>query len=124
VPQRATKAKVLVIAHEAVIAALLGMLLELEDFEPVFAQTGERPEDALSRVRPPIVIVLDGELDTARSDLFYARAMMSQAKVVLFSGPFGAADVRAISTERRVPFFDMPVDRATLSRVVREAAAS
>jgi DNA-binding NtrC family response regulator len=122
VPHRASKAKVLIVAREPVIAALLGMLLELDDFEPVYAAVGERPEDALARVRPPLVVVLDGELDAARSDLFFARALTAHAKVVLFSEPFAPSDVRAVARERGVPFFGMPVDRATLAGVVRDAA--
>jgi DNA-binding NtrC family response regulator len=117
-PHPASKAKVLIIAREAVIAALIGMLLELEGYMPVYAQTGERPEDALARVRPPLVVVLDGGLESARSDLFYTRAVMSRAKVVLFSEPFAAEDIRAMARDRRVPFFAMPVDRATLADVV------
>ena len=120
-PHSASKAKVLIIAREAVIAALIGMLLELEGYEPVYAAIGERAEDALSRVRPPLVVVLDGGLDAARSDLFYARALSSQAKVVLFGEPFAAEDVRAMARERRVPYFAMPVDRATLGGVMARA---
>ena len=108
------KARVLILARESVIAALLGMLLELDDYEPLFAAPGELPQDALSRVQPPLVIVLDGELDAAGSDLFHARAASGRAHVVLFSQPFAAADVRAMARRRRLPFFELPVDRAAL----------
>ena len=114
--------KVLILARETVIAALIGMLLEMEDFEPVFAQPDERPEDALSRLRPPLVIVIDGELDAARSDLFFARASAARARVVLFSEPLAAAGVQAAARARRLPFFAMPVDRATLGQVLASAS--
>jgi DNA-binding NtrC family response regulator len=113
--------KVLILARETVIAALIGLLLELEDYEPVFAEPGERAEDAIARVRPPLVIVLDGQLDEARSDLFFARAAAAHARVVLFSEPLAAADVRAAARVRRLPFFAMPVDRATLGRLLATA---
>jgi hypothetical protein len=96
------KTKVLILARETVIAALIGMLLEMEDFEPEFAQPDERPEDALSRLRPPLVIVIDCGLDAARSDLFFARAAAARARVVLFSEPLAAADVRDAARARRM----------------------
>ncbi len=115
--------KVLILARETVIAALIGMLLEMEDYEPVYARPDERPEDALSRLRPPLVIVLDGELDAARSDLFLARAGAARARVVLFSEPLAAEAVQAAARERRLPYFSMPVDRATLGQVLTSATA-
>ena len=116
------RTKVLVVARETVIAALIGMLLELEDYEPVFAEPDEQPEDAVRRLRPPLVIVLDGELAAARSDLFFARAVATGARVVLFSEPLAADDVRAVARERRLPFFAMPVDRETLGHALQRAA--
>ena len=117
------KTKVLILARETVIAALIGMLLEMEDFEPVYAEPEERPEEALSRLRPPLVIVVDGELDAARSDLFYARAAAADARVVLFSEPLAADEVRAAARARRLPYFAMPVDRDTLRQVLASASA-
>jgi DNA-binding NtrC family response regulator len=115
--------KVLILARDSVIAALIGMLLEMEDFEPVFAEPEERPEDALNRLRPPLVIVIDGELEVARSDLFFARAAAAHARVVLFSEPLAADEVRAAARARRCAYFAMPVDRATLGQVLASATA-
>ena len=115
------KQQVLILARESVIAALIGLLLELEDYEPVFAEPDERYDDAIRRVRAPLVVILDGESDEARSDIFHARAAQSGARVVLFSEPVGAAEVREAARTRRLPFFAMPVDRATLGSVLRGA---
>src|SRR2546430_17728270 len=54
--------------------ALLGMLVELAHLEPVFAEPSERPEDALNRLVPLLVVVAGGEGETFTSDLFIARA--------------------------------------------------
>jgi DNA-binding NtrC family response regulator len=116
------RVKVLVIAKETVIAALIGMLLELEEFEPVFARPDERPEDAIRRLQPPLIVVLDGRLDAAGSDLFFARASATGARVVLFSEPLAADDVRAVARQRRLPFFTMPIDRATLGGMLDRIA--
>lgn len=113
--------KVLVLASEPMLAAFLGMMLELDSCEPVFAEPGEHAEDALARLRPVVVILLHSELDAARSDLFLARASRSGARVVLFGAPGATVDVRSLATERRLPFFEMPVERAVLARVVGDA---
>ena len=115
------KQQVLVLARESVIAALIGLLLELEQYEPVFAEPDERYEDAIRRVRAPLVVILDGESAEARSDIFHARAAQHGARVVLFSEPVGAEEVRAAARSRHLPFFAMPVDRATLGAVLRKA---
>ena len=115
------KQQVLILARECVIAALIGLLLELEDYEPFFAEPDERYDDAIRRVRAPLVVILDGESDEARSDIFHARAAQDGARVVLFSEPVAAAEVRDAARTRRLPFFAMPVDRATLGSVLRDA---
>lgn len=115
------KQQVLILARESVIAALLGLLLELDQYEPVFAEPDERYDDAIRRVRAPLVVILDGESDEARSDIFHARAAQSGARVVLFSEPVAAEQVRDAARVRHLPFFAMPVDRATLGSVLREA---
>jgi DNA-binding NtrC family response regulator len=120
---RTERTKVLVLARESVIAALIGMLLELEDYEPVFADAGERPEDAIHRHRPPLIVILDGDLDAAGSDLFYARASAAGASVVLFGEPLTAEEVRAVARQRRLPFLSMPTDRDSLGRILERTRA-
>ncbi len=115
------KQQVLILARESVIAALIGLLLELEQYEPVFANPDEPYHDAIRRVRAPLVVILDGETDEARSDIFHARAAQIGARVVLFSEPVAADEVRDAARIRRLPFFAMPVDRATLGSILREA---
>jgi DNA-binding NtrC family response regulator len=117
------RANVLVLARDPVVAALLGMLLELESCEPVFARPGERPEDAISRLRPPLVILLDADMEVARSDLFFARATKGHATVVLFGRGGANPDVAAAPGARGILWLAMPTDRATLARVLEAALA-
>ena len=65
------------------VAALVGLLLDPDQFDPAFPLPRERPEDALSRVRPPLVLVLDCDLDAARSDLFFARTLVAVAAMAM-----------------------------------------
>lgn len=97
------------------------MLLELEKYEPAFALRDEPPEKAVRRVRPFLVLLLDGDFEEASSDVFYAR--LKATPVVLFATPRNEATVRAMANDRRLPWFTMPVNRETLSRVIREASA-
>ncbi len=114
--------KVLILAREPLAAALLGILLEVDAYEPAFARPDESPEEAVQRVRPVLVILLDGSLDAARSDVFHARA--KGTPVILFGTPPSAAVARAVALERRLPWFTMPVDRASLTRVIQETVES
>ena len=121
-----SRTRVLVIATDPVVGALLGMLLDPAHYEPTFPQHGERPEDALARVRPPLVILLDGAQEAARSDLFLARAQRSRAALVLFAPPGDTAATeatRASARTRGVPWVALPIDRAALTRALTEALA-
>ncbi len=114
--------KVLVLSDEPMAAALLAMLLELEGYDPVFALGNESPDAALARVKPLLVVLVDHALDVARSDLFLARAARRQVGVVLF-GTRASATPSAWAESRRVPWFRMPVDGATLRRAIEESTS-
>jgi hypothetical protein len=98
------------------------MLLELDTYEPAFALPEESPEEAVRRVRPALVILLDGSLDLAASDVFHARA--KGTPVILFGTPGTMAKTQAFADARGLRRFIMPVDRASLTRVIRDAVAS
>lgn len=115
---------VLICAEEPLLAALLGMLAELAGYEPLFPHAGERPEDALARTRPLLVILLDGTLDSARSDVFFSLAARRQVGVALFSGRENAPAVGAIADARGVVRFEAPLDVAEFRRVLKEAAST
>ena len=117
-----SKFSVLVLAREPVIAALLGMLIELEGYHPFFPGAGESVDDALSRLRPPIILCADCELADVPTDLFFARAARARARVVLFGSPAAAAAVRALAAERGLPYFLLPTDLDALARALDEAA--
>jgi hypothetical protein len=111
--------RILVLAREPLAAALVGMLLELDKYEPAFAMPEESPEEAVQRVRPVLVILLDGSLEAANSDVFHARA--KRTPVILFGTQRTETMVRTIADARRLQWFAMPVDRATLSRAIHDA---
>src|SRR5436305_7166653 len=100
--------------------ALLGMLVELSQLEPVFAEPAERPEDALARHVPLLVIIADGDVDTFRSDLFLARAQHRGIGVVVFgSANHGATS--AWASARGVPYLELPTDAEAFGRLLDQA---
>lgn len=112
----------LIVAGDPMVAALLGMLLDPGRHEPVYPHPSERPEDAIARLRPPLAILLDGELESASSDLFLARADRARATLLVFTPPStSGAAARALAEERGMRCFPLPVDRAGLTRILDEA---
>src|SRR5215208_954462 len=120
----ARSSTVLVLSDDPMAAALLGILAELAHRVPAFAHPGERPEDALARVRPLFVVLLDGSLDAARSDLFFARAAKRHVGIAIFGVPGEQADLAARARERGIPWFDMPIDLAGFTGVLETASAT
>ena len=113
--------KVLILSPHVMTAALVGWYVELARLEPAFAAPGERPADALARVKPLLVVLIDAETEEAISDLFAARAQKREVGLALFSG---SADVAPREWARRngVPFFTLPVDLEAFGRVLDQAA--
>jgi hypothetical protein len=118
------KTRVLIIATDPMVAALVGLLLDPDRYEPLFPLPMERPEDALARVRPPLVLVMDCDLDAARSDLFSARAAKTRATVVLFGAPGSHEDVEVLARLRGVPCLHLPTNRAALTDAIQDAISN
>lgn len=100
--------------------ALLGMLVELSQLEPVFADPAERPEDALARHLPLLVIIVDGNIDTFRSDLFLARAQHRGIGVVVF-GSNHNSETSTWAGNRGLPYLELPTDAEALGRILDQA---
>ena len=115
------KAHVLVLAPDPVLAALLGMLLDMDGYVPAFPAPGEAAEQALARVRSPLVVCADCEIPEVQSDFFYARIARSGARIVLFGTPGSEDKMRELATLRAVRYFTLPTDRATLGRVLEDS---
>jgi len=114
---------VLVIANDAFAAALVGSLVETVRLRAAFVGAGERPEEALVRVRPLAVILLEAQADQAESDMFVARARRGGAQLLLF-GRASEIDARmAWADECGVPAFALPEEldalQAALEGIVR-----
>ena len=91
-------------------------------YEPAFAQPDESPEEAVRRVRPFLVLLLDGTMEEAGSDVFHAR--LKGIPVVLFATSHTEATVRTLANARRLPWVTLPVTGEILGRMILEAVAS
>jgi hypothetical protein len=112
---------VLLLSEDAIALALVGLLVELADYTPVFAEDGERAEDALNRVRPAFVVLVDDTMDEARSDLFFARAAQRKVGLAIFAGRGSRGDLAPEIGRRGIPYFEPPVDVYELARILRTA---
>ena len=120
---RANRGKVLILTPQAMTGALLGMLVELAQLEAVFADPSERPEDALNRHVPLLVIIADGQIDAFKSDLFLARAQHRGIGVVVFGQPTHRATA-TWAAERGLPYLELPTDAEAFGRILDQATRS
>jgi hypothetical protein len=102
-------------------AALVGWYVELAKLEPAFAAPGENPSDALARVKPLLVILVDAASEDAINDLFAARASKREIGLAVFSGSSDDDVAREWARRHELPFFKLPVDLEVFGRVLDQA---
>ena len=106
-PKRAGH-KILVVAAEPLLAALVGTVVEAARFTAAFPGRDELPESALERVKPVAAILLEASDDRAGSDLFVARAKKLGIRVLVF-GPGHLMRSQHEWTKRHsLPSFTLP----------------
>ena len=113
--------KVLILSPHVMTAALVGWYVELAKLEPAFAAPGENPSDALARVKPLLVILVDAASEDAISDLFAARASKREVGLAVFSGSSDDDAAREWARRHELPFFKLPVDLEAFGRVLDQA---
>jgi len=121
--KRAPNARILVLASDPVVAALLGLFAEIADYTPAFAAEGERAEDAIERVRPLFVVLLDGSMQAAESDLFYARAARQRVALAVF-GTSARTSFPQGALRRGIPCAPLPTELDKLEALLDAAAAT
>lgn len=92
-----TRRPLLLVVRDVLGAGLLGALADAEGYAPCFPHVGERPEQAVLRARPAVVL-LDAHHPAARRDELFDACTIGGCRVVLFApGPpweMTLADVR------------------------------
>jgi DNA-binding response OmpR family regulator len=107
----------LVVSTDPLTAALLGLLLHLEQVPVVYETGGEALQALFDRVRPTLVLV-DVDHPDGFSDAFTAHAQANTARVVAYSPGRPTEDVRMLATARGVGWFALPILRAAFAAVI------
>ena len=116
-PQRSY---VLVLSADATLAALLGALIELEGYEPLFPRVHETADEALTRLRPRASVV-DGHFTSALNEVFVARSKMLEARVILLSPLPLPPRVREVAERYGFTVLTLPLDNGTFTRTLSAA---
>jgi len=107
---------VLILARDDVVAALLGLMVELSGFQPRFAEIGESANDAVSNGALHAVLV---DCDHPEfSEQLITRISSSGARPILFS-PFRIrTEVTQLASRHGIRSFTLPTEPDTFSRIL------
>jgi hypothetical protein len=111
---------VLVLSRDALLAALLGALIETLGLVPAFANGDERPRDTLLRVRPRSIL-LDCTYDDACTDGFLGPARMMGTSVVLFGSRRSHAALSSLAAKYQLPHLLLPAEPETVLELLATA---
>lgn len=108
---------VLVVAREDVVGALLGLLVELQGYSPVFADPNEDPETAIERLKPELVIV-DCDHDALCSEHFFRIVEHIGGRAVVFSPSRLSSEVKTVAEAYGLDSFTLHITPHELGRVL------
>jgi len=108
--------KVLILAREDVVAALLGLLVELRGLEPRYVDGDEPVRDTIAREHPTFV-VLDCDYQDCSEHLL-GLIRKSGATPVLFSPSRLPAELDVFARRHGIRSFSLPTDGDTFGRML------
>lgn len=114
---------VLLLSADAMTLALVGLLVELAGFKPAFVGEGERPMDAIVRLRPLAAVLIDDLMDLARSDVFLAWAAQQRVPLVAFAGKGAQRGDTSRLRGRGIDIVEQPLDAAAIGDAIRRVRA-
>ena len=107
---------VLILARDEVVAALLGLMVELRGFNPRFLGSGENAMGALARGRYHAVII---DCDhPGCTDEIIAEIRSAAAKPVLFSPLRFQPELENLAQRYRARSFTLPTDPETFGQAL------
>jgi DNA-binding NtrC family response regulator len=107
---------VLILAREEVVAALLGLMVELRGWEPKFVDRSESVDDAIRREQPGAVVIDCDHPDC--TDALIAIIKRTGATPVLFSPFRMQSEVRAAAARHSLRSFTLPTDPDTFGKML------
>lgn len=106
----------LILARDDVVAALLGLMVELQGFSPRFPAKGESPTDTLAHDRFTAVVIDCDHPDCSEELLALIRTATAQA--ILFSPLRLSSEVVELATRYGARAFTLPTDPETFGRML------
>jgi len=107
---------VLILARDEVVAALLGMLVELRGLQPRFLGRAEPIEDVILREKPRAVVIDYDHPDCG--DALLNTIKKSGAQPVLFSPFRMQPEARSAAERHGIRSFTLPTDVGTFGKVL------
>lgn len=105
----------IILARDDVVAALLGLMVELQGLQPKFLGRAEAVEDAIFRERPEAVII-DCDHPDYGEDLL--KAMKKAGAVPIIFSPFRMrSEVQSVAARHGIRSFTLPTDAGTFGKV-------
>ena len=98
----------MVLANEEVISALLGAMVELDGYSPLFPAADEQPLTAICRHRPDLLL-LDCEHELAWDAHAMRCILPTTTRILLFSAMRSQREVEQIAARYGIPAFVLPV---------------
>ena len=108
--------KVLILAREDVVAALLGMLVELQGLQPRFLGRAEPVEEVILREKPRAVIIDCDHPDCG--DALLVGIKKAGALPILFSPFRMQPEVHSVAARHGIKSFTLPTDVDTFGRAL------
>jgi hypothetical protein len=99
------------------IGALMASLVEVAGHAPLFPHADETIGEALSRLRP-VLVLLDYDDDAAWDDELYDRVRDVGSRVLLFSPSRTQREIDPLSKGRGIPAFSLPIDWTSFRRTI------
>jgi hypothetical protein len=109
-------ATVLILAREEVVAALLGLLVELCGYEPAFVRKGESPADACARVGCSKIVIDCDHWDCSRKTL--GAITESGVRVLLFSASRIPSDMKRATSTLGMDAFTLPIGPVAFGKLL------
>ena len=103
-----SKPSIMVLANEEVISALLGAMVELDGYAPVFPAADEQPLSAVRRHRPDLLL-LDCENDLAWDPVAMRAITTMGSRILLFSAMRSQREIEQVAARYNVAAFVLPV---------------
>lgn len=107
---------VLILAREEVVAALLGLLVELRGLKPTFPGKEESIQDVIERLSVDAVVI-DCDHPACTSQLLDT-VRNTGAKPILFSPSRMPGEVREVAKRHGLRSFTLPTDPDTFGRLL------